>query len=182
MSMLDLYYRSAQRRLDLLNNEVQDEPWKMAHREAGECHYFELTLNLFVEVLVYFQEMDRSVRSAVYRGLEKPSEKTDRFVKGCFEHCLKMGRIGLEGIEYFEQRGYRIERADEFRNAVTSIQSKLADWTSPLPAQSPAMREEEVSDAEADELRSILNAPPGSAGKLRTTLLALLEGEPSILR
>jgi hypothetical protein len=179
MSVLDHYYRNAQRRLDLLQEEVREEPWKVAYREAEGCHFFELALGHVLEVIRYIREIDKSWRTAVYRGEENPIEGNDELIKGAFTRWLDLASSMERKIRYFEQRGYDIELAAEIRGSIEATERTLGNWVPPVPARSPAMRVEDVSEEEADGLRAVLEAPPGSPGKLNTAPLVLPEGDPS---
>jgi hypothetical protein len=148
MGVLDLYYRSAQRRLDLLQVEVREEPWMVAHREAEGCHYFELAIGHVFEVVRYFREIEQRWRQAVYRGVEPPSDSKGDWLKEGFTRWLGLAQSFTKNLQYFETRGYQIDRAADFRHAVVEIETALANWTPPLPARSPAMRVEDISEEE----------------------------------
>ena len=182
MSVLDLYRRSAQRRLDLLQEEVREEPWKVAHREAEACGYFELATGHVLEMLHYFREIEKRWRTAVYRGTEPPGGQKTEWLKEGFVKWLDLARVMDETIRSFEQRGYDIDCAENLRQAIADRVEALANWNPPLPARSPAMRVEDISEEEADALRAILDAPAGSPGKLKIEPLQLPEGDPSLLR
>jgi hypothetical protein len=182
MSVLERYLRSAHRRLDALRNDAQEEAWKIDYREAEGCHFFELALSDALGVLQYIREIEKSWRTAVYRGIDRLSEGKDGWMSEGYSRWLDLAEVMEKSVRHFEERGYHIAQAEEFREAVKVTKQTLANWVPPLPSRSPAMLAEEITEAEADELRTILNAPAGSTGKLKTTPLLLPDGDPSLLR
>lgn len=182
MSVVDKYCRSAHRRLDALQNDAHDEPWKVAYIEAESCHFFELALNAVLDVFKFIQEINRSWRMAVGRGIEEPNDHKDGLVKECFSRWLDLASSIEKTVLDFERRGYQIDRTDEFHEAIQVAETTLAKWFAPLPAQSPIMRMEDVSEEEADALHALLKSPPGSPGRPTLEPRRVPDGDASMLR
>ena len=182
MSVLDRYRVGTERRLNFLREEVREESWKAAYKEAEGCHFFELALDSTLAVFRFIREIEKSWREAVYRGIEAPSDGKDEWLREGFSLWLSLANEMDKSLRGFELRGYGIESAIEFRQTVESTRLALAVWVPPLPARSPLMREEDISDEEAAELRALLEAPSGSPGKLRIAPRKLPEGDASFLR
>ncbi len=179
MSAIEKIYKSARRRLSILQADAREEAWKTAYLEAERCHFFELEIASFVESLDYLKELNRSWRMAVYRAIEEPDDELNQLIKGCFVEWLEAARQMENSLLMFESLGYGIERATEFREGCTAVGAMTANWVSPSPAKSPSMRQEEISPEEAEALRSILERSPGM---LRVNPLPLPEGNASCLR
>lgn len=182
MSVLQLYSRGVQRRLDLLQEEANDEGWKAASGEANGCHLFEHSLNSVIEATLLMREMEQEWRSEVYRNVSPAKPEEVQFVHGLLDYFLKIAKQTLKTIAHFELQGYRIDRADEFRLIASALEQNMASWSPPRLSKSPAMRIDEISEDEADELRAISEAHPGSPGKLKIAPLVIPDGDPSLLR
>jgi hypothetical protein len=182
MSVVDKFCRNAHLRLDVLQNEARDEAWKDAYLEAERCHFFELALGSALEVFKFIREIERSWRAAVCRGIEEPDQRRDASVKEGFVRWFDLGGKLSKTIVDFEQLGYRLEHHDEFQQALASAEQTLTRWVSPRPSQSPAVRVWDVSEEEADAMRALSEAPPGSPGKLTIAPRQLPERDASALR
>jgi len=182
MSVLQLYSRGVQRRLHLLRDEANDEGWKAAYQEANGCQLFEHALNSIIEATLLMREMEQEWRSEVYRGVSLSKVEEVQFVHGLLNSLLTIAKETLKTIARFEFKGYQIDRADEFRSIASALEQNLVNWFPPQLSKSPAMRIDDISEEEADELRAISEAPAGSPGKLKISPLVIPDGEPSMLR
>jgi len=182
LSVLDKFCRNAHLRLDVLQNEARDEAWKDAYLEAERCHFFELALGSVLELFKFIQEIERSWRAAVCRGIEEPDQRKDGLVKKCFVRWLDLGKSLSKTIAEFEHLGFRLEHYEQFRQAIATAEQTVARWMSPRLSQSPAVRVWEVSEEEADAMRALIEGPPGSSGRMTIAPRQLPEGDASALR
>src|SRR5215218_7532721 len=114
MSVLDLYYRSAQRRLDLAREEV-DEDWGAAFSEAERCRYCELAIGGILETLQYLRAIERQWRQAVYRGIEPLDSGKNQLMRRVIEGWLGLAPRMTKIVSAFERSGHHVDRADEYR-------------------------------------------------------------------
>lgn len=95
---------------------------------------------------------------ADYRGIDDPDKEKDGQVKICYERWLKLARMMEVALRGFEGLNYHIDRNTEFQEAIIAVQNTIAHWVAPLPARSPSMRIDDVSEQEANDLQALMKA------------------------
>jgi hypothetical protein len=177
MSATERGFTSAQRHL-----EVFEEAWRTDHEAAMRCRDGEGFLAEAVWVFRLIERLCRTWRDSVYRGLEQTDAELDRFLKGLYERWIQMTTATGPDLVRLERDFGFVEGAEEFRECLARAETELATWAPARPARSPALRTWDVTTEEADELRTLLEAPPGSPGKLNWEPKPIPPGDPSTLR
>jgi hypothetical protein len=181
MGAIDVRYRSAERHLEALELDAREEPWKAAAREAEGVYHYERALGMVISLFDIVAELNKSWRDAVYRAAEPFDRQKESFIKHLIARWRDLANAFMRTAD-FHERGYEIERAAELQRCRDTAEETLAKWVSPRPSASPAMHIDDVSEDEADALRDVLDAPPGSPGKLKIKPQSLPQGDPSLLR
>jgi hypothetical protein len=177
MSATERRFESARRHLD-----VFEESWQPDHDAAMRCRDFE---DFLAELVMIFRIVDRACRTRredVYRGEQEPDPDDDRFEKQLYERWLRAAERAAVNLGRFEREFPSVVGSEEFRECRRVAETALARWVPALPARSVGLRVWDVTEEEADELRTLLDCPPGEPGRLTWKPESLPPGDPSILR
>jgi hypothetical protein len=162
MSSVATRFQSARKFLDAF-----EESWRADHEEAMRCRDFEAFLAYGHFAFEYLDWLNRTWRESVFRGVEPVDPEVERLLHASFVRWLEVADRVTADMQAFEQAYGVVEWADKVRSEQSQARAILKGWTSPAPARSVGSRIWEVSEEEADELRALLDAPPGAPGQLK---------------
>lgn len=161
--------------------EVFEESWKTDHDQAMQCRDFE---DMLAEAVMVFQLVDEMVhrrRRAVFHAFWEPNPQLDEEEKQLYTTWLKLMEQDLPKLAELEKT-FTVEGADRFRACVESARTFLAKWAPAVPSMAVGLRVHDLTEEDAEELRALLNAPPGAPGRLKWEPRSIPPGDPSALR
>jgi hypothetical protein len=175
MTTTPTFLNSARRHL-----EVFEESWKANHFAAMECRHFEAFLAEAVMVFGLLHETSRQRREYVFRGLEEPNSGDDDFEKHLYERWVHVAACQVEKLQSLERVFGVVEGAERFRDCLHKAQMFLANWVPATVAKAPGSRMHEVTEEDADELRSLLEQQ-GEGGRPKWEPRSIPVSDPSVL-
>ncbi len=143
-----------------------EESWQRDHAAAMRCRDLEAFLEEGVWVFDLIDHVFQTLREEVYRGRLEPHTAFGEWEKGCYERWLTIAALLTTELAQFEKT-FVVEGAAGLRARQDLARRRLHDWTPPALARTVAAREWDVSEAEADELRALLQTPSRAPGRLR---------------
>lgn len=168
----------AQKHLDVY------EPWQEDHELAMACRDLEEWLNEGVRVFEMIRYEDRVARIGITGGLF-PSEdaaEIERWFRDKYTRWLGIARSGADAVRACRQRFAHVDHADEYEKCVRFAEGVASGRPPATLARAAGARFDELTEEEADELRDLLKAPPGSPGKLAWEPKKVADGDVSLLR
>jgi hypothetical protein len=145
--------------------EAFAESWKLDHAVAMDCCDFEEHLTEAVRVFELVDDLVRLRRACVFRGVEEPNTELDQAERELYEGWLRLIEEDVGQLEELERTFGTVEGMDAFRACQQRARSFLANWAPAILAKAIGSRMIEFSEEDADQLRALLEAPPGSSGR-----------------
>ena len=160
------------------------EAWKADHDWAMACRDLEEWLSETVRVFEMIKYEDLVARIQVMGGLQPASEAAgvEQFFHAAYERWLTIARSGASELQACRRRFAQVDHADEYETCVRFAEAVVAGRPPATFALAAGSRFDELTEEEAEELRGILNAPPGSPGKLNWEPKKVPDGDASLLR
>ena len=101
--------------------EERPDSWKAHHAEAVYCLDFENWLAHGVFLFERITRMDERHREITYANPDAFSAELDREMSGLYEAWSKVIPESLERLAELESRGFRVEKADEYRRCCEEV-------------------------------------------------------------
>jgi hypothetical protein len=168
----------AQKHLDVY------EPWQAEHELAMACRDVEEWLNEGVRVFEMIRYEDRVYRIGVTGGLFPTNEaaEVEEVFQERYRQWLTVARSGAATVRACRQRFAHVDHADEYEECMQFAEGVVSGRPPATLARAAGARFDELTEEEADELRDLLKAPPGSPGKLNWEPKQVPDGDASLLR
>jgi hypothetical protein len=160
--------------------KLLEESWLAKLDTSGRRRSFEE----YAEAVMVFELLNHVAqqrREHVYRGLEDADPEIDAAEKDLYGRWLATVEDKLHTPESLEPSVASAEVADKFRACVGIAGSFLEKWTPAVLAMAPGSRVVDFSEEDTDEIRAIINAPPGSPGRLTKPTRSVPMGDPALL-
>jgi hypothetical protein len=170
-------FDSAQKHLKLF-----EDSWKTDHEAAMRCRDFEEYLAEAVMVFGLLDDVSQLRREYIYRGLEEPNAEIDATEKDLYGRWLAMVEDDICNLETLQQSFGVVEGADKFWACIQKTRSFLQTWAPAVQAKALGSRVVEFSEEDADQIKALLNSPPGSPGRLCKPIRSLPKGDRSLLK
>jgi hypothetical protein len=162
--------------------EVFEESWKADHDDAMRCRDFEEIAAEATKVFELVDELVRQRRECVFRGLQDPNPQLDEEEKNLYADWLRLTEEDVPHLEGLEKTYGVVEGAERLRACREKARTFLAKWAPAVPSMAVGLRVHDLTEEDADELRALLNAPPGAPGRLKWEPRSVPPGDPSALR
>ena len=160
------------------------EPWHADHELAMACRDLEEWLNEGVRVFEMIRYEDRVYRVGVFGGLIPATEAPglESLFHQRYERWLAVARSGAEAVRMAGERFGQVDHANEYKRGLEFAEVVVRGRKPAALALAAGSRFDELTEAEAEELRAIMAALPSSPGKLTRPTKKVPDGDPSLLR
>lgn len=138
-----------EKRID--NFQQEAEQWKIDHDTAMQCVDLELFLQEGLSIYEAINHLDEEYRTLIHSGDAEYDPAAEDLVRRIYERWLEACELllDLKVIESFEQQGFRVNYADEFRAACREVRGALTEDAEFFSSD----RLVELRDAAIDECR-----------------------------
>jgi hypothetical protein len=161
------------------------ESWEESHVAAMNCRDLEGLLNEGVQVFQMLRQEDDH-RRAMIRSGEIPPEAAaiiNPAIIESYAEWLQAARKLAGRIEQSRREFDVVEHSEAFLEAMSFAADVVSGKRLPaVLSKCPGLRFDQLTTEDAEEIEAILNAPPGSPGKLMVPLARVPIGDVSLLR
>lgn len=146
------------RRIELFREEV--EQWQDAHAEAMACYELQEAITFGLWLHQQINSGEAQWYAAVDSGQIPFNEAEENAIGKLYSLWLLPSDRLLQGIERFECSGFHVDRAQEFREAVS--QARSCAWNGPLTPEE-IQRIQRFQSLTADERKTLVESHPPPA-------------------
>lgn len=129
--------------------ERYSEQWKKDHDEAMACLEFEELIAFGVWVRGLIDRVNEIWRSNVERNPAIYDEKVDEQIEQLYSRWLEPAHSSFERIDSFEQKGFDVSGASEFRAAYRAVENTVQLFEGLRVGKSQIDRGERIPFADA---------------------------------
>jgi hypothetical protein len=108
--------------------EQDKEAWKADHDEAMECYKLQDRLRAGLRFFNFIRYSDESWSRRVQLGETTFDEKSIRAIHDLYQLWLLPVDSVRAAIQHFEDQGFKVSGANEFREAIETVRS-VTHWT-----------------------------------------------------
>lgn len=105
--------------------QMYEEGWKKEHNEAVKCLEFEEILVFGVSIYEFLNRLDEMWRLKVHKKQVEHDPKIDEAIERLYEAWLAPCDMVTARLDSFENAGYEVAGAKEFRSACREVKGLL---------------------------------------------------------
>lgn len=137
--------------------EAYEESWREDHKAALRCRDVEEVLAVGTMIFQLIQRLEQSWRDRVFRGTEEYTAEEEAAIQRYYRAWLPLSEKVLSELLLLERPFGSVEGADELRRCTEQVREILSAWSAPQLSAAVGLREMQLDEQGARELRTLLD-------------------------